>query len=275
MLAKRSTSHHFIIVVAAIAAWNAARGYTIVRTDGTTFEAEGPATFEDGKALFKLPSGSKGFMAEDLVDKAATERANATWAAKLPGGEFKEIPTYKTTIPPRPEAPPLGSIAPGGKSKDAFTQDDVPPPTARPKRGERPASPAPPSAPVDVTNVVRAMIDAGGDAPAPGLSEIGDMERFDAERRVAVAEQQRMLQEYLQQLSQSNPMIADMLSRMPATPGPSAGVVPELNRLRRRVAELEKENDALRRLLMENGVRPEKGEAKARGEAHGAGSTGK
>lgn len=53
-----------------------ATGYTIIRKDGTRFEVPKAPVYEDGQATFEMAGGSRGSIAEDAVDKAATERAN-------------------------------------------------------------------------------------------------------------------------------------------------------------------------------------------------------
>lgn len=52
-------------------------GYTIVRKGGRRLEVLAPPEYHDGTVYFRVLNGMGGFMAEEDVDRAATERANA------------------------------------------------------------------------------------------------------------------------------------------------------------------------------------------------------
>lgn len=109
-----------LFVSAAILVPQSALSYTIVRKDGTKFEAQAAPEYKDGKAIFLLAGGSKGSMAEADVNKAATEKANAAPAgdAKKGKDQGKGVVTNEN-LAASPKSMPKG----GGKS--SFTNEDL------------------------------------------------------------------------------------------------------------------------------------------------------
>ena len=106
-----------------------ALGYTIVRRDGGRFVAAGPVEVRGDRALFELVGGAKGFMRAEDVDLDATERANRD--PLLMDFRCRLLPPLRPTVivdaPPRP---PLGLIAPGGQTRDCYSDDDLHPAAA-------------------------------------------------------------------------------------------------------------------------------------------------
>ena len=117
------------LVPVALVATTAGYPYTIVMKSGGTFEAAGPPSWDDGKVVFELPGGSRGFLPEAIVDRAATEAANVRPEPLGPHyhtiAAGPEEPSTPVEPAPPEAAPPLGAIAPGGKSKSSFRQADL------------------------------------------------------------------------------------------------------------------------------------------------------
>jgi hypothetical protein len=124
-------------LLALLSLSSTAGAYTIVLRGGTTIEVLAEPEFREGRALFLIAGGSLGFLPADMVDREATARANE---GRGPVGDlttWKEVPPPMVPLPPPTPPPGPGARFPGGRSKDSFTQEDLPSRPRRRRPGER------------------------------------------------------------------------------------------------------------------------------------------